>query len=307
MLARRISPHDPANRRSTCAWCRSRLLLGKDAGATERRLRVNFTCCQHERVRPIGRARACGDRRARACRVCGCADERCGRGAEIRGVGRHERRPDGAVGRVGVGIFPAAAIGRRVHEPWRPDRHVWRGLGIGFEAGANLFLSPHAGIQFLFHRDSSDISGVNTPYDTALQYTSRPPPDNLPIPVTIHQSSPWPDTTGSLTRTDASLNGIVRMGSGKVSATMSGGLTFERVGGTLQPLAFTTYRLGGHSVLFEDDFLLAASLEPTNAVGFNAGGDVSVRFTGRRADGGLPVSWRTGHRHAGSSHTGDQR
>jgi hypothetical protein len=44
---------------------------------------------------------------------------------------------------------------------------------------------------------------------------------------------------------------------------------------TLQPLAFTTYRLGGRSVLFEDDYLLAASLEPTNAVGFNAGGDVS--------------------------------
>jgi hypothetical protein len=146
---------------------------------------------------------------------------------------------------------------------------------VGFEAGANLFLSPHAGIQFLFHRDTPDISGVNTPYDTALQYTSRPPPDNLPIPVNIHQSTPWPDTTGSLTRTDASVNGVVRMGSGKVSATLSGGLTFERVGGTLQPLAFTTYRLGGHSVLFEDDFLLAASLDPTSAVGFNAGGDVS--------------------------------
>ena len=148
--------------------------------------------------------------------------------------------------------------------------------GVGFEAGANVFVAPHAGIQFLFHRDSPEISGVNTPYDTALQYTSRPPPDNLPVPVDIHQSTPWPDTTGSLTRTDASVNGVVRMGSGKVSATVSGGLTFERVSGTMQPLAYTTYRLGGHSVLFEDDFLLAASLEPTNAVGFNAGGDVCV-------------------------------
>jgi opacity protein-like surface antigen len=72
-----------------------------------------------------------------------------------------------------------------------------------------------------------------------------------------------------------SLNSVARMGSGKVTATLSGGLTFERMSGTLQPLAFTTYRLGGHSVLFEDDFLLAASLEPTSAVGFNLGGDVS--------------------------------
>jgi hypothetical protein len=125
----------------------------------------------------------------------------------------------------------------------------------GFEAGVNVFVSSHVGIQFLVHRDSPDIAGVNTPYDTALQYTSRPPPDNLPILVNIHQYTPWPDTTGSLTRTAVDVNGVVRMGQPRrVSVTLSGGLTSARLQGTLEPIAFTTYRLGGRSVLFQDDF-----------------------------------------------------
>jgi len=148
---------------------------------------------------------------------------------------------------------------------------------VGLEAGANVFVSPHVGIQFRFHRDAPDVSGTNPPYAVTLEYTSRPPPDNIPRPVTIHQSTPWPDTTGSLTRTAVDVNGVVRIGQPRrVSVTLSGGLTYERLCGTFQPIAFTTYRLGGRSVLFQDDFILAASLEPTNTIGFNAGGDINI-------------------------------
>lgn len=155
------------------------------------------------------------------------------------------------------------------------------GWHTGFEGGTNVFLVPHAGIQVTFDWDSSALSGVNTPYDVALLYTSRPPPDNLPQLVSIHETTAWPDTTGTLTRSAVNTNGVVRLGRPeRVSATLSGGLSFYRLSGDVQPVAYTTFRLGGHSVLFSDDYRLAAAFEPTHAVGFNLGGDINIALAG---------------------------
>ena len=60
---------------------------------------------------------------------------------------------------------------------------------VGFEAGGNLFLARHAGLQLIFDRQSPDLKGTNGPYDVTLKYISRPPPDNQAIPVTVHKSS----------------------------------------------------------------------------------------------------------------------
>ena len=147
----------------------------------------------------------------------------------------------------------------------------------GVEAGANLFVVPRAGIQISFDWDSQALSGINSPYDVTLQYISRPPPNNEPVPVTVHQTTAWPDTTGTLTRIAVNADGVVRLGRPeRVSGTLSGGLTFYRISGNVQPIAYTTYRLGGRSVLFADDYELAAAFEPTQTVGFNLGGDVNI-------------------------------
>lgn len=152
------------------------------------------------------------------------------------------------------------------------------GAGLGFDAGANLFLTPYAGIQLVFDRRSSTVTGVNGPYDLTLQYTSRPPPNNEPIPVTIGVQSAWPDTSGSISHTTIGVNGVIRiLASPSVNLTFSAGLSAYRLRGEVQPLAYTTFRLGGHSVLFADEYRLAATLEPTSSLGFNAGGDLNVR------------------------------
>ena len=147
----------------------------------------------------------------------------------------------------------------------------------GIAAGMNVFFAPAAGLQFTFDRDSAALSGVNGPYDVTLQYTSRPPPTNAPVPVSIHQSTPWPDTEGTITRTAVNANAVVRFGRpDRVSLTFSGGLTMQRFSGSVEPVAYTTFQLGGHSVLFQDDYRLAVALEPTMAFGFNLGSDVSA-------------------------------
>lgn len=146
----------------------------------------------------------------------------------------------------------------------------------GFEAGINLFLFGRTGFQVLVDRASMDVSGINGPYDVTLTYTSRPPPDYQPQIVNTGQSTPWPDTSGSVTRTEIAVNAVRRVGHGRVTATLSGGLSAYSFGGSVQPLAYTTFRLGGHSVLFQDDYRLAVSLDADRAWGFNAGGELNV-------------------------------
>ena len=148
---------------------------------------------------------------------------------------------------------------------------------VGFEAGVNLFFARHAGLQLIFDRQSPALGGTNGPYDVTPNYISRPPPDNQPKPVTVSSSTPWPDTTGSITQSTFSVNGVVRVGtSSRIDLTLSGGLSTQRLSGTVQPIGFTQYSLGGHSVLFENEYRLAMSLGPISAVGFNLGGDLNV-------------------------------
>ena len=151
------------------------------------------------------------------------------------------------------------------------------GFAVGVTAGINAFATPHFGVQVLFDKATYDLAGTNGPYTIALQYVSRPPPDNKPQTVNIDESLPWPDTSGTLTQRALAFNAVVRLGRpDRVAVTMSGGPVYYRLNGAVQPVGYTTFHLGGHSVLFTDDYRLEMSLAPTNAVGFDAGGDVSV-------------------------------
>jgi len=151
------------------------------------------------------------------------------------------------------------------------------GAAVGLTGGVNVFPTRRVGIQMLFDRVSFGVSGTNTSYTVALQYVSRPPPDNVPQIVHVDQSVAWPDTSGSLTQMALAFNAVVRIGrADRLSATVSGGPAFYRLSGELQPLGFTTFRLGGHSVLFQDSSRLALSLEPAHALGFDIGGEISL-------------------------------
>lgn len=118
---------------------------------------------------------------------------------------------------------------------------------LGFQGGANFFLVPHAGLQIIVDRVSIGVSGRNAPYDLALQYLQTVTPQSPPITQTFQTSLPWPDTTGSLTQWTTALNGVARMGSqGRVSATLSGGLSYYRLSGIVQPLGYTAYAVEPH-------------------------------------------------------------
>jgi hypothetical protein len=85
--------------------------------------------------------------------------------------------------------------------------------GVGFEVGANFFLSPHAGIQVFVDRASMDVSGPAAPYELTLQY--RQPLEQGPNPpfktVTLGKSVPLPNTTGSITQWVTAANAVARV------------------------------------------------------------------------------------------------
>jgi len=163
----------------------------------------------------------------------------------------------------------------------------------GFEAGASVFLVPAAGIQVTFDRDSSTLAGANGPYDVSLHYTSRQPPDNAPQPASVDQSTAWPATTGTITRSTLNADAVVRLGRpDRVSVTLSGGLSVHRFAGEISPVGYTTFRLGGHSVLFQDNYQIAGALAPTSALGFNLGGDIGFGI-------GRGVAVTAGYRYLG--------
>jgi hypothetical protein len=164
---------------------------------------------------------------------------------------------------------------------------------FGLSGGINIFPVIRFGLQVLVERTSYDLAATNTPYVIALQYISRPPPSGEPQQTTLNQSNAWPDTSGSMTEWAVAFNAAARLGRpDRVGLILSGGPTYYRLSGELQPIGFTTFQLGGHSVLFQDDYRLAASLEPSSALGFDAGIELNAAL-------GPHAAFVTGYRYFG--------
>ena len=136
----------------------------------------------------------------------------------------------------GHDVRAAALAGGRILEPGRTDVDA-RSSPRAFEGGVNLFARPHVGVQILASRSAADLSGANGPYRLDITYVSRQPFDSTPQTFSVHESIPWPDTTGSVSLFIASLNGVVRLGgTDHPPVTASAGLTYGRIGGTCSRL-----------------------------------------------------------------------
>jgi hypothetical protein len=154
---------------------------------------------------------------------------------------------------------------------------VSRESSRGFSAGVNVFPSRYVGLQILVDRVSGTVSGENTPYAYTLQYVSRPPPTSQPVTLTTDGTSPWPNTTGSLAQLSVAVNGAARLGRpDRVAVTISAGPAFYRTSGEIEPVGFSAFQLGGHSVLFANEYRVRVAPQSTVAVGVNAGAEVSA-------------------------------
>jgi hypothetical protein len=164
---------------------------------------------------------------------------------------------------------------------------VAAGNGFGFGGGVNLFFSPHVGVQFLFDQDRRDLSGENGDYSVLLNYTARQPPDYVERAYTVSStfkpcdaSHAWgcvPPTSGTLKQRTIGFNLVGRWPAGRyVNVEISGGLTYHDVRGDAEALRYTSYRMGGHSTIFSEEYELAYSVGPAYGLGFNAGATFDI-------------------------------
>jgi hypothetical protein len=153
--------------------------------------------------------------------------------------------PDGPVGNLITSYSPPMLFDGAFTSHAGQTLTVDTGTGLGIAAGVNLFFAPHVGVQVIVEQQSSDVTGTNSPYEYTLNYVSRPPPDNLPQPVTVSNAVVWPDTTRSLATTTIAVNAVARIGrSDRLHGTISGGPAFHRLGGTVAPVGFRLSTLG---------------------------------------------------------------
>jgi hypothetical protein len=153
-----------------------------------------------------------------------------------------------------------------------------------FWAGIDWLPSPHSGFAVRVDYRQLPLAGANTPYDISLTYVSRPPPSQEPTEFTFEKSVDWPPTDGELRQLTASVGIVAHAGrAGGAGARFFGGLGFTNLRGTLAPLGYTSFLLGGHSVLFEEQALVTAELESTTKIGLSVGAELHAPLGGRAA------------------------
>lgn len=153
-----------------------------------------------------------------------------------------------------------------------------------FEAGAQWFPTSRAGIEIWVARDRGDEQATSSAYATTLTYISRQPPDHIPREFQYERSADWPPVRTEIRRWMVGFNGALRpVSSLRVAWIVSGGLAWVRLSGVIEPLGFTTFVLGGHSVLFPNEYRLTTELAPASAWRANIGTTLDTRLSGHLA------------------------
>jgi hypothetical protein len=155
--------------------------------------------------------------------------------------------------------------------------------GIGIGAGLNVFPHPVVGFQFLFDTTSVDVVGQNDPQEVDLVWDSINFPNPDPVVRETSFTVDATDTEGTFDELALSFNLVTRFGSGPVTGSVSGGLTYFRFEAEAESLTAVAGWLGGHAVLFVEHYPMAYALETTDVFGFNVGGGVDFALGSRAA------------------------
>jgi hypothetical protein len=146
----------------------------------------------------------------------------------------------------------------------------------GLQLGVARTLGAHVGLQLLGAYSRAELSGEPGQYDVRASYTSRPPPSNEPVEVTLRRSEARPEATGRLETLALALNLSAWLDLGpRARLGAAAGPAWLRTSGNASSLVFTSYTLGGHSVLFSQDHLVSLDFT-ASGLGLDMGGFVEA-------------------------------
>jgi hypothetical protein len=153
--------------------------------------------------------------------------------------------------------------------------------GGRFSAGGTWYFRRSLGIRPAFLSESRPIGGLNSPYECLYLYTSMAPPDYTPVETGYARQLGWPSTEGRIREWSGRLELVWRLPvSSAFEIVLSGGPSITSVSGRLHPLGFTEFQLGGHGVLFVEDYLVYLRLPAQTKIGAAFGVEASLRLSG---------------------------
>jgi hypothetical protein len=148
-------------------------------------------------------------------------------------------------------------------------------LGADSLGGGSLSLglvSGGFGVQVMYHAFSPAVSGTSSKHEASVSYTSYLPPDYQPRPVSLTYTTAMPDPSGELQEKAVSLDGFARLYLGHwFTVDLSAGATWFNLEGAVGTLDYWKFWLGGHSVLFSENYPMLMRIAAINRLGGNAG------------------------------------
>ena len=150
------------------------------------------------------------------------------------------------------------------------------GAGPGALVAFERALGRRVGLQVSAHYGEASLSDTAGHYDLSIRYTSRPPPSNDPVEVSLQRSEARPEAEGRLKTLALTLDVVAwtKVGSrGRLG--VAAGPAWLRMKGRAESLVYTAYFLGGHSTLFSEDYLVSFEF-PARTLGLDAGGFAEV-------------------------------
>lgn len=145
----------------------------------------------------------------------------------------------------------------------------------GYATGMRFFPMPYVGVEVLYDAFKANMSGESSNYTINMKYVARQPPDDIPIEYAYQRKDAWPATDGEFKETIISVNAAARAPLGsRLSVKVSGGASFCTFEAQSSSIAFTKFWLGGHSVLFMQDYGLGLDWGSFKTTGFNIGGEL---------------------------------
>lgn len=151
---------------------------------------------------------------------------------------------------------------------------------LGWNGGLFVPLSPRFSLKLSVDINHTPIRGENTSYNVHLDYITRFPPDYLPVHIVRDSSIIWPETDGKLRMFSLYLSLRYRITASKrFELAVSAGPVWSRIGGGFRPLGYSEYWLGGHGVLFSENYLLRVKLPTTSRIGGCADLELILRLS----------------------------
>lgn len=157
-------------------------------------------------------------------------------------------------------------------------------------ASLTWFPGAHVGLESRVDYRRTGLHGANGPYTVSLTYSARQPPDFVARQYSYDSSADWPATAGHAGQLTATAAMVLRVGPPTrttLRLMAGGGLTSLR--GRFEPVGYSTFSLGGHSVLFPDEHRLSMRLGSATTIGFTTGAELHVPMGGHAA---AVVGWR---------------